>query len=141
MDDHTTKDKILDNAVISSVDPSTRAVKYLGIWLTGNLNWEKALKVAATSFQGKLTRIQNKKFPIEVKSKIINIIINKGLEYTLSVTAMEGKALRKLEEVVNKAMKVAMRVNSTVQSEQIYASEDDEGLGVDNVKLVRYAGS
>jgi hypothetical protein len=53
---------------------------------------------------------------------------------------MEGKPLRLLEEAVNKAMKIAMKMNSTVQSEQIYASEEVEGLGVNHVKLVRDAG-
>jgi ribonuclease HI len=130
----------LKNACITSTNPRTRAVKYLGIWLTGDLNWEKALKVAAISFKSKLTKIQNKKLPIGVKTKIINIIINKGLEYTLSVTALEGKPLRELEEAVNKAMKVAMKMNSTVQSEQMYADTDIDGLGVTHVKLVRDAG-
>ena len=86
IDDPAEKAAVLRNASIISDSPSTRAVKYLGIWLTAELNWEKALKVAAASFKAKLTKIQSKRFPIEIKAKIVNIIINKGLEYTLNFT-------------------------------------------------------
>jgi len=88
------------------------------------------------SYKGKLTKIQNKKVPIDIKAEVINIIINKSLEYTLGFTALEDRNLKALANKVANSMKVAMKVNSTVPSEQVFASISHEGLNVNHVSLV-----
>jgi hypothetical protein len=124
-------------AYIISLTPNTSAIKYLGVWLTAKLDWTKAIEIACRSFKSKLTRIQNKKVPIKIKVQVMNIIINKSLEYTLGFTAISDNKLKGLSEAVAKCFKVAMKMNSTVSSAQLYASESREGLEINHVSLVQ----
>jgi hypothetical protein len=124
-------------AIIKSPNPLTHAVKYLGIWLTAKLDWTKAIECACRSFKSKLTRIQNKRVPIEVKVEVMNLIINKSLEYTLGFTVLSEKKLKDLSDSVGKCFKYAMKINSSVTNAQLYASESKEGLSINHVNLVQ----
>jgi hypothetical protein len=128
--------KLMSEAVISSKNPTINAVKYLGVWLTANLDWTKAIESAYRSFKSKLTRIQNKKVPLDIKVQVMNIIINKSLEYTLGFTAISDNKLRDLSEAVAKCFKVAMKMNGSVSSTQLYATEGKEGLEINHVNLI-----
>jgi len=127
---------LLSEAVINNPNPTTSAVKYLGVWMTAKLDWTKAIECACRSFKSKITRIQNKKVPVSIKVEVMNTIINKSLEYTLGFTAISDNKLKTLSDHVAKYFKTIMKMNGTVPSSQLYASISKEGLGINHVSLV-----
>ena len=61
---------------------SSNHFKYLGIWFSLDLNWEKSTKICVTSALRKLTMLERRRIPIEAKVMVINMVILKAVEYT-----------------------------------------------------------
>ena len=120
---------VINKHVIIPTCPKTH-FKYLGVWFSLNLNWDKSANIAVNSALCKLSMLEKKKIPVEAKVMVINMVILKAVEYTLNFIALSTKQASTLAKAIGKCIKHSIPMNNMTCSHFLWCSEEDGGLNI-----------
>ena len=101
--------------------------KYLGIWITPDLDWDKSTRCAVNSYKSKVGRIKNKKFPLDIKITILNTICNKALEYHTSFMVLTAAQSKQLSQAVTTLIQHNIGLRKGTAQDQIWIDDRTAG--------------
>ncbi len=120
----------------TTIQENTKNVRYLGVVLNLNLDWEPAAEEMKKNVLKKLAILDGKRYPTEIKTKIINIIINKIIEYQANFIHISEEIKKEITQKIVAVAKHSVPMRSNLNPSEIWVNKEHGGEGIAHIDRV-----
>jgi ribonuclease HI len=108
-------------------------IRYLGVWVNINLNFQKHWNEAETRYFKALERIKNQPIGMIEKSSAINILATSSLLYGAAFAKPNNTRIKKWERAARNIIKKEGKLIRSVNNAFFYTSKNQGGLGLNKI--------
>ncbi len=111
-----------------------KTYKYLGYWMTMDMNWKKHKKETGRKHDNLLGITGIGGIDPRVQLKIINMVINTAVEYGFHIVTYTNEELDRIDRKNKALVKRIMRISIQCPTSAIFMSKEKGGLGIRSVR-------
>jgi hypothetical protein len=108
-------------------------IRYLGVWVNINLNFQKHWNEAETRYFEALERIKNQPIGMIEKCSAINILATSSLLYGAAFAKPNNTRIKKWETAARNIIKKEGKLIRSVNNALFYTSKNQGGLGLNKI--------
>src|SRR4051794_13776907 len=112
------------------------AIRILGWWVDIDGNTQKAQRIAVDAYKAKVSFVARRCAFMKDKAMVMNMAVNKALEYVASFVQIEGKYIQEMRKWAREKLAWQGRKKVIGAGWQIFAEKEMGGLGVKDPGLV-----
>lgn len=112
----------------------TEANRFLGVWITLDLNWDVQYGKAVNNLKMNLSKLGDINFSIGQRITILNSIIFPYIRYGMSYVNYSNDQINEMEKLVNFQFNSKLGINLNVSKERYFGHNRDGGMGLISLK-------